>query len=114
MAKTPKATTTKPTHVSTADTLWCDLGFSPEEAAVLELKHKLLAEIVKEIDRRKLTPKQVAQVLDVQQPQVSKLLGGKVSDISNDRLTKYLRRLDRQIEVTTKRAAKLPATEIAQ
>jgi len=100
-------------HISTADTLWEDLGFTPEEAAVLELKYKLLREITKEIDRRKITPKQVAHVLDIQQPLVSKLLNGKVSDISNDRLTKYLRRLGRQIEVTTKKASKLQGTEVA-
>ena len=110
MAKTPP---TKSAQVSTADTLWEDIGFTPEEAAVLELKYKLLREITKEIARRKLTPKQVAEVLDVQQPQVSKLLNGKVSGISNDRLTKYLRRLDRQIEVTTKKAPRLAGAEVA-
>jgi len=99
--------------ISTADTLWEDLGFSLEEAAVLELKYKLLRELTKEIDRRKLTPKQVAQALDIQQPLVSKLLNGKVSDISNDRLTKYLTRLGRKIEVTTKKAPKLHGTEVA-
>ena len=110
MAKTK---TTKRPDTSTAETLWEDLGFSPEDAAVLELKYKLLREIMKEIDRRKLTPKQVARVLDVQQPLVSKLVNGKVSDISNDRLTKYLRRLDRKIEVTTKKAPKLHGTQVA-
>jgi len=107
----PKTKTSNTPHISTAETLWEDLGFSPEEAAVLELKYKLLREITKEIDRRKLAPKQVAQALDIQQPLVSKLLNGKVSDISNDRLTKYLRRLGRQIEVTTKKAPQLLGTE---
>ena len=108
-----KTRTSKPSHISTADTLWEDLGFAAEEAAVLELKYKLLREITKEIDRRKLTPKQVAHVLDIQQPLVSKLLNGKVSDISNDRLTKYLCRLGRKIEVTTKKAPKMQGTEVA-
>jgi len=70
-------------------------------------------EITKEIDRQKLTPKEVSRTLDIQQPHVSKLLNGKVSDISNDRLTKYLRRLGRQIKVTTKKAPVLEGTEVA-
>jgi len=108
-----KTKMSKPSHVSTAETLWEDLGFTPEESAVLELKYKLLREITKEIGRRKITPKQVAQVLDIQQPLVSKLLNGKVSGISNDRLTKYLRRLGRQIHVTTKKAPLMQGTEVA-
>ena len=109
----PKIKISKPSQISTTETLWEDLGFTPEESAVLELKYKLLREITKEIGRRKITPKQVAQVLDIQQPLVSKLLNGKVSDISNDRLTKYLRRLGRKIHVTTKKAPLLQGTEVA-
>ena len=62
---------TKPSHVSTADTLWEDLGFTAEEAAVMELKLSLHREIMKEVKRQKLTPKKVAQTLDVQQPQAT-------------------------------------------
>ena len=103
----------RPAHVSAPDTLWEDLGFSPDEAAVLELKHTLHKEILKEVKRQKLTPKQVGLALDIQQPHVSKLLTGKISDISNDRLTKYLRRLGRQIKVTTRKAPRLQGTEVA-
>lgn len=105
--------TAKPSHVSTADTLWEDMGFSPEEAAVLELKYKLHSEIEKEIKRQKLTPKQVGRVLDIQQPHVSDLLRGKISKMSMDRLTKYLRRLGRQVKVTTKKVGKLQGTQVA-
>lgn len=109
----PKTEAIKKPHVSTVETLWEDLGFSPDEAAVLELKHTLHSEILKEVERQKLTPKQLSLALDIQQPHVSKLLNGKISDISNDRLTKYLRRLGRQIKVTTRKAPKLHGTEVA-
>ena len=107
-----KKTTDTP-HVSTAETLWEDLGFSPDEAAVMELKLALHGEILKEVKRQKLTPKKLAAVLDVQQPHVSDLLRGKVSHMSNDRLTKYLRRLGRQVKVTTTKAIKLHGSEVA-
>ena len=109
----PKTEATKKSHVSTVETLWEDLGFSADEAAVLELKHTLHSEILKEVERQKLTPKQVGLALDIQQPHVSTLLNGKISDISNDRLTKYLRRLGRQIKVTTRKAPRIQGTEVA-
>lgn len=105
--------TTKPSHVSTVDTLWEDLGFTPEEAAVMELKLSLHREIMKAVEKQKLTPKKVAQTLDIQQPQASDLLRGKVSKMSVDRLTKYLRRLGLQVKVTTKKAPKLQGIEVA-
>ncbi len=95
---------TKPSHVSTPETLWEDMGFTPEEAAVLELKYTLHSEIEKEIKRQKLTPKEVGRVLDIQQPHVSDLLRGKISKVTTDRLTKYLSRLGRQVKVTTRKA----------
>jgi len=100
-------------HVSTADTLWEDMGFSPAEAAVMELKYKLHSEIEKEIKRRNLTRKQVGRILDIEQPHVSDLFRGKITKMSSDRLTKYLRQLGRQVKVTTKKAPVLQDSEVA-
>jgi len=105
--------TSKPSHVSTVETLFEDLGFSPEEAAVLRLKTTLHIELMKVVERKKLTPKEVGSILDMQQPNVSKLLNGKLSRTSADRLTKYLRLLGREVEVTTKKVSKLQGTEVA-
>ncbi len=104
---------TKPEHVSTAETLFEDLGFSPEEAAVLRLKTTLHNEILKEVDKRGLSQKEISRVLDIQQPHVSKLLSGDLERTSADRLTKYLRLLGREVKVTTRKAAKLHGTEVA-
>ena len=90
-----------------------DLGFPPEEAALLQLKTKLQIEIEKAIEKEKLTPKQVGRVLDIQQPQVSDLMTGKVSKMTVDKLTKYLYRLGRSVEVKTKKTRKLQGTEVA-
>ena len=105
------AKTTKPTHVST-DKLFEDLGFSREQAAVLELKLSLHNEIMKVVKKRKLTSRQLEKILDVTQSRASELLNGKISQMTADRLTKYLYRLGRQVKVTTTRGP-LQGTEVA-
>lgn len=102
---------TKPTHVST-DRLFEDLGFSPEEAAVLEFKLTLHNEIMKEVERRKLTSRQFEKILDIPQPRASELLNGKIAHMSAERLTKYLYRLGRRIKIATK-PAKPVGAEVA-
>lgn len=108
----PKKTSKQP-HVSTVESLWEDLGFSPEEAAVLRIKTKLHIELSRVIEQKKLTPKEVGRILDMQQPNVSKLLNGKLERTSVDRLTKYLYRLGRTVDVVTKKTRKLQRTEVA-
>jgi len=99
--------TNNTSHVSTADTLWEDMGFSPAEAAVMELKYKLHSEIEKEIKRQKLTRKQVGRILDIEQPHVSDLFRGKITKMSSDRLTKYLRQLGRQVKGDNKKSTEV-------
>jgi len=107
----PKKTNRQP-HVSTVDTLFEDIGFSPEEAAVLRLKTKLHIEIVKVVEKRKLSQKEIAKILDIQQPHVSKLLKGDLERTTADRLTKYLRLLGREVKITTS-AVKPHGTAVA-
>lgn len=105
------ANATKPSHVST-DKLFEDIGFSSEEAAVLEFKLTLHNEIIKVVKKKKLTSRQLEKLLDIPQPRASELLNGKISQMTADRLAKYLHRLGRQVKVTTK-AAKLQGLEVA-
>lgn len=81
-----------------ANNVFEDLGFSAEEAAVMRLKTDLHIEIMKAVRRRKLTPRNLEKILDVPQPRVSELLGGKVSGMTADRLVKYLYRLGREVK----------------
>jgi predicted XRE-type DNA-binding protein len=93
-----------------------DLGFPAEEAALLQLKTDLKIAIEREAERRKLTPKKLAQILDVQQPQVSDLLTGKVGKMTIDKLTKYAHRLGMRVEVKTRsprRPRKYEGSEVA-
>ncbi len=103
----------KPTHISTLDSLWEDLGFSPEEAAVERIKTKLHIELTKVVEKRKLTQKEVGTILDLQQPHVSKLLSGNLSRTTVDRLTKYLHLLGKAVTVTVKAAPKMRGTNVA-
>jgi predicted XRE-type DNA-binding protein len=97
----------KPSHVSRGN-LFEDLGFSPEEAAILRMKTQLHIEIMRAIERKGLTPRQLEKVLDVPQPRVSELVNGKISRMTADLLAKYLYRLGREVELkakTTRRRA---------
>ncbi len=106
-----KVTTTKNSEHITTGNVFEDLGFTPEEAAVLRLKTTLHAEIIKVVEKRKLSQKEVGKLLDMQQPQVSKLLNGDLERTTADRLTRYLRRLGREVTVRTKNAAKQAGIE---
>src|SRR5215212_7890832 len=95
----------KPSHVTRGD-VFRDLGFSPEEAAVLQLKTQLHIEIMRAIKQQKLTPRQLETVLGVPQPRVSELINGKISRMTADLLAKYLYRLGREVAMTTKSSRK--------
>ena len=81
-----------------------DMGFPKEEAVLLQLKTDMKIAIEREVARRKLTPKKLAQELDIQQPQVSDLLTGKVSKMTIDKLMKYAYRLGIDVEMRAKRS----------
>lgn len=100
--------TSKATHV-TRGNVFADLGFSPEEAAILRMKTQLHIEIMRAIEKQKLTPRQLEKLLDVPQPRVSELTSGKISRMTADLLAKYLYRLGREVEMKTKDSRKRAA-----
>ncbi len=102
----------KPSHISKGNVL-DDLGLSPEEAAVVKLKVQLHSEIMKVINKKKLTSRSIEKLLDVPQPRVSDLLNGKISNVSSDKLTQYLYKLGRRVEVTTKQAKRVIGSKAA-
>ena len=89
-------------HITTGN-VFEELNFSTEEAAVMALKVQLHSEILKVVKRKKLTPRELEKVLDVPQPRVSELLGGKIPKMTSDKLAKYLSRLGRSVQVSTRR-----------
>lgn len=63
------------------------------------IKAELARHIGHIIDKQKLTQKEAAQVLGIDQPKVSNLLRGRLSGFSTDRLLRFLNALGRDIEI---------------
>lgn len=83
-----------------------DMGFSSEDARLLQKKTDLKIAIEREAMRQKLSPKQLASVLNISQSQVSDLMTGKVSKMTLDKLFKYLHRLGMKLEMKPARMRK--------
>ncbi len=77
--------------------VWLQLGFPDAEA------HYLKAELVLRLDRAikalRLTQREAARRLGATQPELSKILGGKFSEVSFERLMRFLAALGHSIEI---------------
>lgn len=82
----------KPTHITKGDILE-DLGFSRAEAAALQVKATILEAILAEIERRGLVQRQLVDLLDEYQPNISNLVNGRIGKISIEKLLYYGARL---------------------
>src|SRR3954470_15951646 len=69
-------------------------------------KAELATKIIAEIQRRRLTQSQAAEILGIDQPKVSALKQGKLSGFSIERLMRLLLLLGRDIEITVRQRAK--------
>ena len=76
------------------------------QADDLLAKAELVAKIIAEIQRRRLTQSQAAAILGIDQPKISALKQGKLSGFSIERLMRFLLSLGRDIEIIVKENAK--------
>jgi predicted XRE-type DNA-binding protein len=83
----------KPGHI-TKGNIFDDLGFSPNEAATLKIKAKILDAVLDRIHQRQYTQAQLAEILSDYQPNISNLLNGKISTMSIEKLLQYATRLN--------------------
>ena len=83
-----------------SDNIFDDLGI--DNAEELKTKTLLLIEIRRLVKKRRLTQAAIADLLDIPQPKVSKLLSGKSSGFSTDRLMRFLTDLDQDINITVR------------
>ncbi len=88
----------KANHITKGDVL-DDLGFSRSEASALKIKASILEAILAEIDRRSLTQRELVDMLDEYQPNVSNLLRGRISKMSIEKLLAYADRLKMQSSI---------------
>ena len=77
--------------------VFADLRFPEPDKA--QAKAQLASRIVDIVERRGLTQAEVAELLGIDQPKVSKLLRGQLSGFSADRLLRFLLALDQDVEI---------------
>lgn len=87
-------------YTTSSGNVFADLNLP--QADDLLAKAELTAKIIAEIQRRRMTQIQAAELLGVDQPKVSALKQGKLSGFSIERLMRFLLLLGRDIEITVK------------
>jgi len=81
-----------------------DLGFSEEKSAELILKSSLLQALQETIKGQGETQTETAARLGVDQAKVSKLLAGRMSGFSVERLVHFLSLMGQDVEIAIRRA----------
>lgn len=77
--------------------VFTDLGVvNPEEALA---KSELVRQIAKLIKKKKLTQKQAAEILNIDQPKISALIRGKLRSFSLERLIRFLNELGQDVSI---------------
>ena len=89
--------------VHSSGNVFIDLGYSPDEAAVLQMRADLMADLRKFIKAKKLTQAKAAEILGVSQSRVSDLIRGKWERFSLEMLITLSIRAG--LRVTLKKAA---------
>ncbi|HAR95902.1 MAG TPA: transcriptional regulator [Deltaproteobacteria bacterium] len=72
--------------VNSSGNVFIDLGYSPHEAAILQMRADLMADLRKFIKAKKLTQAKAAEILGVSQSRVSDLTRGKWEKFSLEML----------------------------
>ncbi|MDY0040939.1 MAG: helix-turn-helix transcriptional regulator [Desulforhabdus sp.] len=72
--------------LSSSGNVFTDLGFSPDEAAILQMRADLMSDLRKFIKAKKLTQAKAAEILGVSQSRVSDLIRGKWEKFSLEML----------------------------
>jgi len=85
-----------------SDNIFADLGLSnPEERLA---KAELASRIAEAIRQRRITQVATAELLGIDQPKVSRLLRGYLTNFSAERLMHFLTLLGRDVEIVVKAA----------
>jgi predicted XRE-type DNA-binding protein len=72
--------------IKSSGNVFIDLGFSPEEAAILQMRSELMADLREFIKNKKLTQAKAAEILGVSQSRISDLTRGKWEKFSLEML----------------------------
>lgn len=77
--------------------VFADLGYLDAEEALA--KSRLAQRIAEIIQRQKLTQARAALILGIDQPKISKLVRGQLREFSTDRLFRFLKALNQDIQI---------------
>ncbi len=91
------------TIVNSSGNVFTDLGYSPDEAAILQMRADLMADLRKYLKAKRLTQVKAAEILGVSQSRVSDLIRGKWERFSLEMLITLATRAG--MRVTLKKAA---------
>jgi predicted XRE-type DNA-binding protein len=72
--------------IKSSGNVFIDLGYPPEEAAILQMRSEIMADLRKFIDKKKLTQAKAAEMFGVSQSRVSDLIRGKWEKFSLEML----------------------------
>jgi predicted XRE-type DNA-binding protein len=89
--------------INSSGNVFTDMGYSSEEAAILQMRADLMADLRKLIKAKKLTQAKAAEILGVSQSRVSDLTRGKWEKFSLEMLITLATRAG--MHVTLKTAA---------
>ena len=98
----------KQLYVESTGNVFADLNLP--KADELQVKAELVAKIIEETERRRLTQSRAAALLGIDQPEISALKQGKLSGFSIERLLRFLVLLGRDVEITVKERPKSRAS----
>ena len=91
------------TVINSSGNIFIDLGYSPDEAAILQMRADLMADLRKFIKAKRLTQAKAAETLGVSQSRISDLIRGKWQRFSLEMLIILATRAG--MHVTLKKAA---------
>jgi predicted XRE-type DNA-binding protein len=75
-----------------------------EDSEEYMAKSELAAEILRIVQRRRLTQAEAAKLLGIRQPKVSELLRGRLGGFSTERLLRFITRLGYNVEIKVSKA----------
>ncbi len=87
--------------INSSGNVFIDLGYSSDEAAVLQMRADLMADLRRLIKGRKLTQAKAAEVLGVSQSRVSDLINGKWERFSLEMLITLATRAGMRVTLKT-------------
>ena len=102
MKRAKKTSASERVVIHGSGNVFADIGFAPDEAPELSVKAELTRQIYNRIRRLGLTQVRAADRLGISQPDVSKLMNGRHTGYSIERLISLLNALAMDIDIVVR------------